>query len=582
MRCTTNCVLYHLHDIRSALQAIPSGNLKLAGLFTLFSYLAMTGYDVLALRYVGHPLSVRRTVLASFMSYAFSNNLGFFMLTGGAVRYRLYSAWGVQTLGIARIILFCSFTFILGLLSFGSLIFLLFPLDIPAEIHLPFATTQPLGVIFGCAVLAYAGLSLFRRKPLRVWAFEFPVPPLWFSFAQALIASLDWAFAGLTLYVLLPHDTGLGLSNFFTVFILAQIAAITSQVPGGLGVFETIMVLLLSPVTKAPDVVAALLVFRAIYYLAPFGVATSLLGAREFFRNRQTLLDAAYAAGHWTLCAIPSVMALLTFIAGATMLFSGATPDLIWHTRHIAIRLPVPLVEISHFASSVVGVWLLMLARGIRRRLDAAYLATVILLAAGALFSILKGFVFQESIALLAIMAVLAACRRDFTRKASLLSGTFTAGWIVSVGAVLISTVWLTFFAYKRVEYSSDFWWRFALDEQAPRSLRALVGAACALLTVALGRLFRPAQPRHEPATPEITKKAETIIGRSRDTSDNLALLGDKSFLFSDSGNAFIMYGVQNRSWIAMGDPVGPFEEWPELLWRFREECHAHMTPRIL
>jgi len=510
------------------------------------------------------------------MSYAFSNNLGFSVLTGGSVRYRLYGAWGVLALDIARIILFCSFTFMLGLFAFGSLVFLLFPLSIPGGLHLPFVTTRPLGVIFTCVVAAYAGIVLFRRAPFRLWALEFPVPRLRIAGAQVLIASLDWALAGSTLYVLLPHGAGFALPHFLAVFILAQVAGIVSQVPGGLGVFETVVVLLLSPVLKAPDVVAALLAFRAIYYLAPLSVATSLMGAREFFRKRQQLIAAAYVVGHWTFGLVPSVMALLTFLAGATLLFSGATPDLVWHTRHIAVRLPLPLVEGSHFAGSIVGVWLLTLAVGIRRRLDAAYLMTVILLAAGAFLSMTKGFVYQESLGLLAVLAALVACRRSFTRRASLLSGELTAGWIVSVGAVLLATVWLTLFAYKHVEYTSDLWWRFALDAQAPRSLRALVGVACALLVFALGRLLRPARPKLAPTTPEVFDKVEAIVQQSSDTSDKLALLGDKSFLFSESGNAFIMYGMQHRCWIAMGDPVGPVKEWPELLWRFREECHAH------
>ncbi len=567
---------YHLRDIRHAVQAIPLSHLGLAGLLTVLSYIVMTGYDVLALRYVGQRLAYRKTALASFMSYAFSNNMGFGMLTGGSVRYRLYGAWGVLALDIARIILFCSFTFMLGLFAFGCLVFLLFPLSIPIGLHVPFATTRPPGIIFAGVVMAYIGVSLYRRAPLRLWALEFPVPPWRLAGAQVLIASLDWALAGSILYVLLPHGVGLALPHFLAVFILAQVSGIVSQVPGGLGVFETVVVLLLSPVLKAPDVVAALLAFRAVYYLAPLGVATALLGVREFFRKRQELLAAAYAVGHWTSGAVPSVMALLTFLAGATLLFSGATPDVVWHSRHVAVRLPVPLVEASHFAGSVAGVWLLLLARGIRQRLDAAYLMTVILLASGAFFSMAKGFVYQESLVLLAVLAALVACRHTFTRRASLLSGQLNAGWIISVGAVLISTVWLTLFAYKHVEYTSDLWWRFALDDQAPRSLRALVGVAGALLAFALGRLLRPARSRREPPTREVADKVVEIVRRSPDTMGNLALLGDKSFLFSENGNAFIMYGIQHRCWIVMGDPVGPVEEWPELLWRFREECHAH------
>ena len=567
---------YHLRDIRQALQALPSTTLWLAGLLTTLSYAVMTGYDVLALRYVGHPLAYRKTALASFMSYAFSNNLGFGMITGGSARYRLYGAWGVLALDIARIILFCSFTFILGLCTFGSLTLLIFPLEIPVGLHLPFATTRPLGAIFGGAVLAYAGTCLFRRKPLRAWALEFPIPSWRFASVQLLIGAFDWALAGSTLYVLLPHGRELALSHFLTIFILAQVTGIISQVPGGIGVFETVVVLLLSPMIPAPDIVATLLAFRVVYYLVPLVLASVLLGIREFFHKRQNLLNTAFAVGHWTFGTAPSVMALLTFIAGATLLFSGATPDIFWPVHRHPASLPVPLIEISHFAGSIVGVCLLILARGIRQRLDGAYFMTVVMLAAGACFSLVKGLLYQESAVLLMILLLLVSCRNTFTRKASLLSGEITVGWIVSVSAVLFATVWLTFFAYKHIEYSADLWWRFALEDQAPRSLRALVGAACAILAFALGRLLRPAKPQLEPPSPAVMSQVKEIVRQSALPEGNLALLGDKSFLFSESGKAFIMFGIRNRSWITMGDPVGPVEEWPDLLWRFREECHAH------
>jgi phosphatidylglycerol lysyltransferase len=531
---------------------------------------------VLALRYVGNLLPYRKTAFASFLSYAFSNTLGFGMLTGGSVRYRLYGSWGIQTLDIARIVLFCTVTFTLGLFAFGALVFLLCPLNIPEWLHMPFASTRPLGALFLTIVAAYFGASLLLRSPLRVWALELPVPRPLLATAQVALATLDWTLAGSTLYMLLPHRSPVPLPHFLAVFILAQVAGIVSQMPGGLGVFETVMVLLLSPLLRAPDMVAALMAFRFIYYLAPLALATGVLGANELARKRKKLVAAAMFVGHWTSGMAPSVMGALTFVSGASLLFSGATPDMAWRMHHAQGPLPLQLVELSHFAGSVVGVWLLILSRGIWLRLDAAYLLTGVLLALGAIFSFLKGFVYHESLALLAVLAALTACRHNFTRKSSLLSGTLTSGWLASVGAVLLATVWLTLFAYKHVEYRSDLWWRFAFEAQAPRSLRALVGAACGILAWSLGRLVRPA--RAEPARPtqEDLATVEAIVRDSPETSHNLALLGDKSFLFSESRKAFIMYSIERGSWIAMGDPAGPEEEWPELLWRFREMCHEH------
>jgi preprotein translocase SecE subunit len=310
-------------------------------------------------------------------------------------------------LDIARVIVFCSFTFMLGLFAFGALVFLLFPLEIPARLGLPFASTRPLGVLFACVVLAYWSANLVRKTPLRVWALSFPVTGWRLAGAQVLVASLDWALAGTTLYALLPHGAGLALPHFLAVFILAQVAGIASQVPGGLGVFETVVVLLLAPVLKAPDVVAALLAFRGVYYFCPLAVATAMMGAREAARKRQALAALASAVGQWTSGAVPAVMAALTFVSGASLLFSGATPDAVWHARHPASVVPLSLVEVSHFAGSVAGVWLLVLAKGIRRRLDAAYLLTVLMLALGAAVSMLKGFVYHEALALLGVLAAL-------------------------------------------------------------------------------------------------------------------------------------------------------------------------------
>src|SRR5919108_2518717 len=149
----------------------------------------------------------------------------------------------------------------------------------------------------------------------------------------------------------------------------------------------------------------------------------------------------------------------------------------------------------------------------------------------------------------------------------------FTPGWIVAVSLVLLASMWLGLFSYKHVEYSGELWWRFAISGDAPRFLRATVGATAVALAFALARLLCPTSPA--PALPSIadTEKARAIAERSPLTYAHLALLGDKAFLFSDNGTAFIMYGVEGRSWVALGDPVGPAGEMPALLWRYRELC---------
>ena len=163
-------------------------------------------------------------------------------------------------------------------------------------------------------------------------------------------------------------------------------------------------------------------------------------------------------------------------------------------------------------------------------------------------------------------------------RKASLVSEAFGPSWITAILLVLISSAWLGFFSYKHVEYSTDLWWRFSFRGDAPRFLRASVGVLSVLFIFAIQRLLRPASPRPDPPPAHDIDEAAGIVADDPASHANLALLGDKPFLFSDSRRAFIMYGVEGRSWIAMGDPVGPEDEKQELIWKFRELCDLHFA----
>jgi len=167
-------------------------------------------------------------------------------------------------------------------------------------------------------------------------------------------------------------------------------------------------------------------------------------------------------------------------------------------------------------------------------------------------------------------------CKAEFHRKTSLLSGRFTSAWAALIFAVLMVSVLLGFFSYKHVEYSDQLWWRFAVNGDAPRFLRATLGASVLILLYGIARLMAPASPKAAAANTDTLQVVESIVARSPRTYANLALLGDKTFLLSESRNSFIMYGVEGRSRIAMGDPIGPEEEWEELLWKFRELCDRY------
>ncbi|MDD2464617.1 MAG: bifunctional lysylphosphatidylglycerol flippase/synthetase MprF [Desulfobulbus sp.] len=563
---------FHYHDIVRQLHALKLTQIGAALGLTVLSYLIMTGYDLLAIRYVRQPLAASKVVLTSFISYAFSNNIGLSLLAAGSIRFRLYSAWGLSTEEIARVISFTVTTFWLGVCASGGLTFLVEPLPLPSRLHLPFTTVQPLGWGLLALVIGYLATVSLRSKPINLGGWQFPLPRPTMAWAQIFVGMIDWLLAGSVLYVLLPASAHISLLHLLGIFLLAQVVALISHVPGGLGVFESLILVSL-PGVPVDGLAGSLMLYRAIYYLLPLAGASLLLGGLEFFRQRALAGQIVKAVGRLGRALTPQLLAASTLAGGAILLFSGATPGISHRLLRLQDFLPLPVLEISHFLGSLTGAGLLLVAWGLQRRLDGAYLLSVILLAGGSVLSLLKGVDYEEAILLGVMLLALLPCRRSFYRRSSLLNEPLSRKWMLLIVLVMSCTLWLGFFAYKHVEYSRSLWWQFAVSNNAPRFLRAMVGASTLLLLFALARLLRPLRlPKQHPDEADLAQ-ARTIIGASPQTVANLALLGDKTLLFNQARSAFIMYAVEGRSWIALGDPIGPLEEHQELLWRFRELC---------
>ncbi len=277
--------------------------------------------------------------------------------------------------------------------------------------------------------------------------------------------------------------------------------------------------------------------------------------------------------------AVPWTAALLTLAAGVMLLASAATPsEPLRFVKVMAIE-PVLLVELSHFVSSVLGLILVMLAFGLRARLGAAWVATLVVLIVAAPLSLLKGFIWEETAILGVLAASMVPFRHAFPRTARLTRMEVTPGWLLSAACLVGGAGLLGVWSFQHADYGEMPWWEVMASEDAARSLRGWVGAAMALLAVGVWRLFASA------ATPPIVGEEDPEFQRVRailataevsKPTSNLALLGDKRFLFSASGDTFLMFGVRGRSWVAMGPPVGRRDERLELLWRFRELADAH------
>src|SRR5438105_12112906 len=167
---------YRWHDVMVYLESLPALQVILAALLTILGYLMMTGYDTLAFRYIRHPLPYCTIALASCIGYAFNTNVGLSGLVGGSLRYRLYNAWRLNGVDIARVIAFCTISFWLGFVILGGVFFIVAPPAVPATLHVPFNSVQLLGVLLLVPAVAYIAWIAFRRKPLKIRQWEFELP----------------------------------------------------------------------------------------------------------------------------------------------------------------------------------------------------------------------------------------------------------------------------------------------------------------------------------------------------------------------------------------------------------------------
>lgn len=551
-------------EIVAAMKATTAAQVALAALATLLSYVALTGYDWAALRYAGARVGYPVVAPTAFAAYALSNTVGFGVLTGGAVRMRLYGAAGVEPTTISRAIAFGTISFGIGTGAVAAFGLLADASTVAPLLHVPSAVLRAAAAVWLVLVAALlavcAGRRTFARAASRVVALPSPGLAAW----QLLVSVADIVFAAAALWWLLPAPN-VGPLAFVGFFALATLLGVVSHSPGGVGVFEGVMLVTLSSAMPAGQLAGALLLYRGLYFFAPLALALVMLSAYEL--RAATLSPLGRAARG----AAPLLLAALTFVIGVMLMVSGVTPASDEATVLLMEHVPLPLLEASHFLGSVAGLGLLFIARGMLLRLDVAWWAGVVLAGLACAAALPKGVAVSEAVVLGVLLVALALSREQFTRKANLLAGAFGERWLAAIAAALAAIVVVLFFAYRDVSYAHDLWWQFEFDAHAPRSLRALVGAAILLLVLALRFLLRPLPAALQPPGPADLVHAERIVRTQNSSAAGLALLGDKHLLFSDSGRSFLMFGVRGRSWVALFDPVAPEDEAAELVWRFMD-----------
>jgi uncharacterized membrane protein YbhN (UPF0104 family) len=278
------------HQLEGAFAAMGSDQIALAFAFSALSYLALTGYDALALRHLHAKVPYKLTALASFTSYAVSFTLGFPLITGGAVRYWIYGPAGLSAGKVASLTAIAGITFWLGMGSIVGVGFLFEAQAVGDINHFHTLANQLIGVGILGALAAYfvwVGMRRWRPRPL-LSHLRFPGPLL--TLGQMILGIVDVCSAAAVLYVLLPQGHGLAFLTFCALYSFACMLGIASNAPGGIGVFEATM--LKGVGGPSESLLASLLLFRAIYYLIPFILAMALLGAHEAARRWRSLREA--------------------------------------------------------------------------------------------------------------------------------------------------------------------------------------------------------------------------------------------------------------------------------------------------
>jgi hypothetical protein len=273
---------YSLAEIVQAIRDLPRPRLAAAALLCAGSYLALTGFDWLAIRYAGAKLPYRRVALASFVSLSLGHSIGLAPLGSGAIRAKYYASWGLDAEAIAKIILFSTVTVTLGQIGFAGLALILAPGPAASWLHIDDTIVRLIGVACILVNVVYIVLSAKLREPLKIRSWSFRLPRWRLAVLQVLLGTLNFGLLAGALYELLANGSTTTFLFVATTFVLANCAALISHVPGGLGVIEWV-ILSLFPEANA---FAAVLIYRTLYYLVPLGIGGAIFGATVFRRGR--------------------------------------------------------------------------------------------------------------------------------------------------------------------------------------------------------------------------------------------------------------------------------------------------------
>ena len=478
---------FSYEEVAAGFDRMPKSRIALAALCVAMTYAMYVVRERIAVNFAGHPeLSTRKVAVASLISRSLST-LGVATVTGFALRVRLYKEYGLDTAGVGRISVYNESTFYIGVVASIAVVFTLGGLPAAAGAALSLPPLGWLGPVAIGLVAAYVVWNLRRTQPLHIRSFELPtVTPLQL-FAQIVLPLLDTMVSGVITYVLLP-ETGLGFFQVVSIGVTAGLAGSISQVPGGLGVYETTM-LAFVPSAAHPQALAALLVRRAVVNLLPIAAGAVLLVGVSITGNlskKPSRVALEYGR---------DAVSIATFAASVLSLIAAALP------RHGGLTAETGvLAQAAVFAAGIV---LLVTARGLQQGRRKAWRWAVTLFAVRAAFAVLAGPHWPSLILALAMLAVLLVGVQLFPHPGPLFDGerSWWTAWLVT----LIGVAWAA----------------GAHNASLSTEVRARIAGMIVVVALVLGAAARRALPDHRRRKKRRREKAKAAAAAAAAASSS-------------------------------------------------------------
>ncbi|MDR2665981.1 MAG: phosphatidylglycerol lysyltransferase domain-containing protein [Endomicrobium sp.] len=562
-------------EIINALKTLPCNRIIVVLFLSLLYYLILGGYDIIAFKYINPKISLKTKdiIFTCFISNILGNNTGYSMLFGGSIRYRLYSLYNVSITDVTKVLLFSSATIWTGLLLVGGFVFAFAPISLKGIVDFSFSV-RTIGLFFIAILVSYILLSILCLKPIKLFKWTLTFPNIKIVSLQILVATCDWFIASFVLYALMP----IGEISYFTllkIFLISQLLGIISQTPGGVVIFEASITSLLPNSLNSPEVIGGLLAYRAIFYFFPLLIALGLLASFEIIIFTKKFKKTTKIFGRTVSSFIVQVIAFSSFFTSMIAIFLTSTPFNVNRLKFILGLLPRWIADLSHFLLSIVTLGLLFISRALQLRIKSAWKFACILINFAIVLVVITGESYFVLLCLVLLLIALLTSKKYFYRNISILNTAFSVWWFNAVIVVFILSIWIGFFVNKQ---TVSHWTRLNVllenilsnTTDPARFLRSSIGMGIIIFIVILEQISRSFLKKTVLFTSDEIKN---IIDFSDYTYSFNALSCDKNYFVNDKKNAFIMYAKSKNSWIALGDPVGGYDDKNknELLWRFKE-----------